>query len=392
MKHSFLIITLGFALACCTPMTMDLMEEVEYSVIDWENAGYSSLKKFDPMMENFEMIFSVVLDKKLIFRVASISYFTVDPNGDEVEASGLVYHPINKKSKGVIDFLPMAHLNRDGGTSEDLFVAEGMLALLGYTVIVPDLLGSGVSKHMMVPFLMTQNTGKVACDMHRAAAQYLWDEFRYALPAETTILGYSLGGSAALATQKHFEKYYANSVKVKEVHAGGGAYDLEAAFLAYAKSEISEYPAIPHTILAFDHYYQLGLDYSKIFSGDLLKDNNYETWLHGEYDAAILKELLGVNLRNYMHEDFFKPFNQQNDELKKLHPLLSENSVTEGWRPKAPIYLSHSKSDAVVPVASAEAALSKFRKAGANISLITYPGDHYTVGYTYFIRSLLRSL
>ncbi|MCL2502521.1 MAG: alpha/beta hydrolase [Bacteroidales bacterium] len=202
MKRSLFLVTLAVAFACCTPTPMDLMEEVEYSVTDWENGGYSSLNKFDPMMANFEMIFNLVLDKNLIFRVASITYPTEDPNGNRVEASGLVYHPVNKKSKGVVDFLPMAHLNRDGGTSEDLFVAEGMLALLGYTVIVPDLLGSGASKEMMVPFLMTDNTGRVACDMHRAAAQYLWDEFRYALPAQTTILGYSLGGSAALATQK----------------------------------------------------------------------------------------------------------------------------------------------------------------------------------------------
>ncbi|MCL2502664.1 MAG: alpha/beta hydrolase [Bacteroidales bacterium] len=392
MTRTYYFLLLGGILACCTPMDMFHMESIDYSVTHWETADFSSLTKFDPMMENFETIFSLVLDKKLIFRVAAISYPTVCPDGEHVTASGLVYHPINKKSKGVIDFLPMAHLNRDGGTSEELYAAEGMLALLGYTVIVPDLIGSGASKDKIVPFLMVENTGRVAYDMRRAAAQYLWDEFRYELPQKTTILGYSLGGSAALAAQKYYEAHHPHSVKVKEVHAGGGAYDLSAAFAAYAQAGVSEYPAIPHTILAFDHYYKLDLDFSYIFSGDLLENDNYRTWLHGEYDAAILKDLLGYNLHSYMHEDFFKPMDQQNDMLKKLHPLLPLNSVSEGWRPKAPIYLYHSKSDVIVPFANAEVALRKLRRVGANISLVSYPGDHYTVGYLYFIRSILRFL
>jgi len=392
MKKVFYFLIMASSFVGCTQMDMFESATIEYCVTNWESADFSSLTKFDPMMENFESIFSIILDKTITFRVAAITYPTVDPNEEEVTASGLVYHPLNKKSKGVVVFMPMAHLNRGGGTSEELYVAEGMLALLGYTVIVPDLIGSGASKDRMVPFLMTENTGRVTYDMHRAAAQYLLDEFKYILPAETVILGYSLGGSAALATQKYYETYHSNVVKVKEVHAGGGAYDLAAAFEAYAQTGKSEYPAIPHTILAFDHYYNLNLDYHKIFSGDLLENDNYLTWLHGEYDAAILKDLLGYDLHAYMHEDFFLPTHQQNEEFKKLHPLLSLNSVSEGWRPKAPIYLYHSNSDVIVPVASAKAALKKLRKAGANIALSIYPGDHYTVGYLYFIRSILRCL
>jgi pimeloyl-ACP methyl ester carboxylesterase len=392
MKRILFILTLSFALADCTPVDMFQMELIEYSVINWESADFSSLQKFDPMMESFEGLLSVLLDKKLTFRVAAISYSTVDPNGEPVTASGLVYHPLNKKSKGVIDFMPMAHLNRDGGTSEELYVAEGMMALLGYTVIIPDLIGSGISKDKMVPFLMSENTGRVAWDMHRAAAQYLWDQFKYALPAETTLMGYSLGGNAALSAQRHIETFHSKVVKIKEVYAGGGAYDLPVGFAAYARSGITEYPAVPHAILAFDHYYQLDIDYSQIFTGSLLENNNYQTWFHGEYDSGKLKELLGFNLHAYMHEDFFKPFEQQNNEFKKLGKYLHENSVTEGWRPKAPIYLFHSNADVIVPVECAEAALKKLSKAGAQVVLYKYPGDHYTVGYLYFVRSMLRYL
>ena len=392
MRCSYSVLFLNFLLACCTPTPMDKMEGIEYSVLNWEVAGFSSLKKFDPMMESFEGLLSFFLDKNFTFHVAAISYPTVDPNGEPVTASGLVYHPLNRKSKGVIDFMPMAHLNREGGTSEELYVAEGMMALLGYTVIIPDLIGSGVSKEKMVPFLMAENTGRVAWDMHRAAAQYLWDQFKYALPAETALMGYSLGGNAALAAQRHYETFHSNVVKIKEVHVGGGAYDLPAGFAAYARTGISGYPCVPHTILAYDHYYKLDLDYSQIFTGALLENNNYQTWFHGQYDAEKLKELLGFNLHGYMHEDFFKPLEQQNSEFKKLQKYFPENSVSEGWRPQAPIYLYHSDEDDIVPVECAEAALKKLRKAGGNVALNKYPGDHYTVGYLYFVRSMIRLL
>ncbi|MCL2727251.1 MAG: hypothetical protein FWD56_02570 [Bacteroidales bacterium] len=393
MKRAFFITTLGVILACCTPMQMDQMEYIDYSVEKQETADFSDLDNFDPLLKDFKD-FLFFLDKKMVFRVAAISYQTVDPNGQPVKASGLVFHPLNKKSKGVIDFLPTAHMDSEGGGTDELYAIEGILILLGYTVIIPDLLGSGISKDMQIPFLMAENTGRVAYDMRRAAAQYLWDEFRYVFPYETTIMGYSLGGSAALATQKYYESRHANTVKIKEVHASSGAYDLVAAFEAFAKSGYSDYPAIPNIILAFKRYYfddrGLEFDISQIFKGDLLA--NYQDWYGGQYTSPEIMEKLGTNLRAYLHEDFFKPFDQQNETIKSLHPYLKENSVSEGWRPKAPIYMSHAKVDTYVPIECAEVAVKNLRRAGANISFISYPGDHLTVGALWFVRSLIRFL
>ncbi|MCL1974224.1 MAG: hypothetical protein FWG54_05350 [Bacteroidetes bacterium] len=390
MKRILFFFALCIALFHCTPM--DRMDALEYVVLDSEMADFYDLNKFDPMMENFAGLFNIVLDNKLTFSVAAIAYPTVDPNGEEVWASGLVYHPLNRKSKGVIDFLPMAHLNREAGSSEQLFITEGMLALLGYTIIIPDLLGSGSSKECMKSFLMAENTGRVSYDMHRAATQYIWDEFRVRLPAETTIMGYSLGGSAALATQKYFETHHANTVKVKEVFAGGGVYDLPVAFEAYAQSGVSGYPAIPLAIIAFDYYYKLNLDYSQVFTGSLLADDHYKIWLSGDYTAEELKEIIGTDLHGYLHPDFFEPFGQQNSEIEKLYPFLQENSLTEGWRPKAPIHLSYAHADIIVPAVCAEVAAQKLRKAGGHVSCAGYPGDHYTVGYLYYIRSMIHFL
>ncbi|MDR2585419.1 MAG: alpha/beta fold hydrolase [Prevotellaceae bacterium] len=388
MKHFslFFLFSLGLLLVCCTPM--DQIEPLAYKLLKYESADFSSLDKFEHrglnVSEYGDILFFV--DKKITYGVAAIEYTTVDPNNNQVQASGLVYHPINKKSKGIVEMLPFANLDLEG-PSDKLFTIEGLPIFRGYTVIVPDLLGFGVSNNIKAPFLMTENTGRVAYDMRRAAANYLWEQFRYQIPSETVIAGYSSGGSAALATQKYYEMYHSNTIKIKEVYAGGGAYDLPAAFAAFAKTEFSDFPAIPHTIFAFDHYYDLHLDFSQIFKDEFHLDSY--NWYYGDYSTD-KDEKLGTDVRAYMHDDFFKPFDQQNQELKKLHPYLLLNSVSEGWKPKAPIYLYHANDDTYVPHECAEAAVKKFRKAGANISLISYPGNHGTVAVIYLLRLLIR--
>jgi len=393
MKRLLFTLALCISLAGCTSLNMDQIEFNDYSVVKQETTDFSGLGNFHSLLGDLKD-FLFFLDKNLIFRVAALSYPTVDPNGKEVIASGLVFHPISKKSKGVIDFLPTAHMDSEGGGTDELFAVEGILILMGYTVIIPDLLGSGISKDMQIPFLFAENTGRVAYDMRRAAAQYLWDEFRYQMPAETIIMGYSLGGSAAIATQKYYETRHANTVKVKEVYASSGAYDLEIAFQAFAKTGFSDYPAIPNTILGFKHYYfderGLELDLSQIFKGDLLA--NYTDWYSGKYTSFEILDMIGTDLHAYLHEDFFKPVEQHNDALKSLYPHLRENSLITGWCPKAPIYMTHAYGDSYVPTECADAAVKYFRRAGANISYIKYPGTHDTIGYLWFLRSILHFL
>ena len=389
MKNTHIFLILGMALIGCTPM--DRMESISYRVFEYVESDFTELNKLNPFLGDFtDLLF--FMDKSLIFSITALEYETVDPFGNTVTASGLVYHPINKKSRGVIDFLPTAHLEKTGGGTDEIYAIEGVLILLGYTIIMPDLLGSGKSKDIPIPFLMVENTGRVTYDMRRAAARYLWDQFEYVIPSETIIMGYSLGGSAALATQKYYETNYAHTVKVKEVYASSGTYDLPAAFEAFAQTGVSEYAAIPNVIVAFNHYYDLRLDLSQIFKDVLLDPTIRNNFLYGEYNSSAQGRILGHDLHLYMHDDFFKPLEEQNEELQKLYPYLVKNSTTEGWRPQAPIYMTHATPDTYVPVECAEAAVKKLRRAGANISFMTYPGDHLTVGYLFFLRSIFHFL
>ena len=395
MKHNFFIFLSSALFFGCTSLSMDKVEYANYSILHSEDSGFFDIGKFGThdvgilgLDNHTELLF--FLDKNITYRAAVIKYMTEDPDGNPIEASGLVFHPLNKKSKGVVVSLPTARIG-SVGPSDEIFAIEGVMVYRGYTVIMPDLLGFGVSKgSTKAPFLMTHNTGKVTYDMHRAAAQYLWDTFAYSIPSKTTIVGYSLGGSAALSVQKYYETYQSHSIKVKEVHAGGGAYDLPTAFSVFSQTRYSEYPSIPKTILTFDHFYHLNIDFEKVFVGELL--NNYQDWYSGIYSIAELMERLGSNIESYMHPDFFKPMGQQNEEFEKLYPYLVENSVSMGWSPKAPVYLIHAKNDTYVPVECAQVAVRNFRRSGSNVSFTIYPSNHLLIGLFYFFETLLRYL
>ena len=394
MKRFFSILLLGSLLACCTKMDSIDLNGVFYEVINDDDVDFSMTPLFDPTLGDLSKYFFFI-DKDIIFRAAAIKYKTVLPdNTTEVWASGVVYHPINKKSRGVIDFMPTAHLERGGAGSELLYAIEGVLAFQAYTIIMPDLIGCGISDNHPMPFLMVENTGRVSYDMRQAAAKYLLEEFGYELPAETVIMGYSLGGSAALATQKYYETHHANTIKVEKVFASSGVYDLPVAFEAFSKSGLSEYVAIPSTIFGLNHYYNLNLDYTKIFIGEL-KDNlinDNGSWLFGpgRLKAQQIINKLGRHIDNYMHPDFFLSWeDQKSTEFGKLHNVMIENSISRGWRPKAPIYMTHCFEDTYVPLECAEAAIANFRKAGANVSFFSYPGTHNTVGYLFFLNLIL---
>ena len=392
MKRLQLLFLFCITIVGCAPMHMDIadFDDITYTIIKEDDVDFSMTPLFDPTLGDLSKYFFFV-DKDLIFRAAAIEYETVLPdNVTKVKASGVIYHPINRKSRGVFDVMPIAHLTSGVSASDVLYSIEGVLAFEGYTIIMPDLIGFGSSSNHPMTFLIAESTGRVSYDMHRAAAKYLWDRFNYLLPVETIIMGYSLGGSSALAAQKYFETHHSQTVKVKEVYASSGVYDMQVAFESFAKSGISEFVAIPNTIYALNHYYNLGLDFDNIFIGTLR--DNFEKWLFGpeKLKAQEMIDKLGKEIKYYMHPDFFKSWEEQKGtEFGKLHDAMIENSISRDWKPKAPITITHCVSDTYVPLENAEAAVKSFRNAGANVSFTIYPGTHNTVGYLYFLRMIL---
>ncbi|HQB56586.1 MAG TPA: hypothetical protein PKW78_06945, partial [Bacteroidales bacterium] len=284
------------------------------------------------------------------FRAVVITYNTTDPFGNPVIADGTIYYPLDCEIRGVVEMSGIAHMSKDAGSSEDIPVLEGLPVLVGYAVLLPDMIGYGKygnTKEMPHPFMMKDNLGKVAWDMRQASSEY-FRALGYIVPQRTIIAGYSYGGGVGLAVARYYQEHHWDEVYIERVVVGGGACDLNATFRGFAANPICTYPLLPGVIMSLDHYYGLDLDYTMIFQGPLAE--NYATWYDRTRNASGLVALIGEDMRNYMHPDFFKPIEESNPEFQKLQPILDMNSAVDGWVPKMPIYLYHSTEDLYVPV------------------------------------------
>lgn len=358
---------------------LDILKEGDFSIRE----VFVEIKKDFPAL-NLTRI-KPVLEAlfKMRVRITAISYNTVDPKGTPVVSSGIIIRPINRKPRGVLHFLPSANIDKFGSGSDALLIFEGALAFLGYIVIIPDLLGNGVTKDTVeYPFLMADNTGRVAYDMHRAAMEYFLAILGHRLQKHISVGGYSMGGSGALALIRHIEKENPSDIIIDRAIIGGGIYDLNIAFEEFAKTGFAQYPAAPGIFKAYDIWYDLNLDYSKVFRGPLLE--NMHSWLDRTHYRDQLTEWIGQDLYKYMHPDFFTA--DRNQEIKKLWDKFRKNSLVDGWTPKTKIIFSHASDDLSVPTRVATYAYEQFRKRGAPVRIRYGKGGHYEFGKWYFLR------
>ena len=335
---------------------------------------------------DFSMLESVtdLFDMEIRVRVTAISYHTKDPEGNPVLASGIIVQPLNIPSRGVIHVPPTTPLSSLEGGSDLLIITEGVFAFLGFTVIIPDLIGSGISSKLPQPFLFTDHTGAVCYHMHLAAMEYCARYTSDPLPAEISIFGYSGGATGAVSMLKYIENLDAPALKVKQLFAGGGVYDLKNTFNVLKERGYAEYPLAPLLIVSMDHWYGLDLDYSRVFKGALLA--NREDWLDMTRNAAQMKELINPDLHSYLHPDFFTP--EGNPEINKLEQTLSLHSLLGGWDTKTRIFLGHARDDLSVPFSETEALFNSLITK-TNVSFVTGSGGHYDYGIQFFISACI---
>lgn len=348
---------------------------------------------------------TTVFDKKfseIIYGVA-LSYNTTDPFGNPVVATGVFFYPKNLKVKGVLEIPPIANMHKDDVAS--LYIKDKKLALesmpcaMGYIVLNPDFIGVRYTDHWPRPYLLAENTGLAALDFRKAVSEYLWQIERYRLPKRSTLVGYSLGGSTSLAIAAYYEQHN-TGIKVDQIYTGGGVYDALEAFQAFRRTERSEYQAIPQVIMAMNHYYNLNLDFTKIFVNGMENPemnpnpeeggDGYAWWFSGQQDMNAIHWRWGSDLRTYMHPDFFNE--ELTGEFLKLKEPLEQNSIVyNGWVPGpfTEVYLTHSKEDNFIPVESADLLYREYKKRGCAIHYNRTTGTHGDAALEFILSGLL---
>ena len=329
-------------------------------------------------------------------RGVSLSYRTTDPFGEPVTATGAFFYPRDLKPGGVVEIPPIALMHNDEAPSLYVerreFSFESVPCMLGYITINPDFLGVRYTEEWPRPYLIVNNAGVVAYHMRKAVEEYLLITENYQLDNRSIIMGYSLGGSTSMAMAWYYEEN-PTGITVDRVYTGGGVYDGIEAFRAYVRTGRNDYQSIPMVIIGFDKYYNLDLDYTKIFANGMENPVNspdpeeggdgYAWWFSGERTLSSIIQRWGSDLHRYMHQDFFNP--QLDGEFLKLKEPLEVNSIVYNWTPKPmlEIHLIHSAQDNLIPVECADLLYNEYRKRGCAISYDRTTGDHFQAGFKF---------
>ena len=283
-------------------------------------------------------------------------------------------------------------------------------------VILPDYQGYGLTRNEAHPYLVEDVTARQSVDALRYGIELyktckkkrakIRDDWK------TLCVGYSQGGAVAMACQRFIET---NSLDT-DLHLGGsvcgdGPYNPIATLRTYlAEDKVYMPVALPLIIKgmldyspymrrhkASDYFNKRFLDTGILdwiaqkekTLGDihmqLRKTFNFKRDERGDYLKA--SEILKPEAFAFMAKKMKGEPTGKNPKYEDLYAALAENNLTEGWKPKYPIYLLHSRTDEVVPIANAESAYNNMRTdAKPNIIKYTYlnKGNHGDTGKAFY--------
>ena len=316
--------------------------------------------------------------------LAAIRYNTTGVDGKPIEASGLVLIP-----SGITAYdhlVSIQHVTTDIGKapSETGFTFEMAPVLFGHPVAMADYLGYGITQtaDMQHPYLHPETTGTACADMIEAAIEYL--DYKQITPKADVLdlVGYSQGGTSTVATLLELEKR-GKSASIREVHAGGGVYDLEGTihyFRALGAQPYAQPGFIPYLFRGIMYGDGLELDAHQLYHPRIF-ENGLDA-LFGTSPLSKWHSALGRDLTQIVHPDFYKTADARNNpDLDALLQAFRKNSLLNGRAPQTPLLLYHTRADEYVPFLNVEAAVQTW----SNAQLIELKASDHTLGCIEFM-------
>lgn len=315
-------------------------------------------------------------------RVDALSYRSVDPQGKNIVASGIISYPKEGDIRGVVVGQHFTILSNSEAPSVCMFLPESLFSMLGYAVISTDYIGYGKTADLPHPYLHVESTGQLTVDMIFAAREYM-ASIGKSIDRPMYVVGYSQGGQAALAFQKVAEEKYSDKLSLIKVFAGGGPYDLTGTYDELIHTDYTGYPcSVPFISIGLDYGDNLNINFANIFKEPLL--SNYQEWYNSKkYKSTEVNEFIGSNvISDFMSDAMFTP--DRNADIDKLYTSLMKNSLVN-WNPKTEIWMLHAKNDTYVPYLNAENAYKSFLRQGCKITFESGEGDHMDVILKFYL-------
>lgn len=310
--------------------------------------------------------------------VHAIRYNTVDPNGNPVVASGIIYYPLNTESKGVVEIVPINRSKIDCGTLY-YYAPEALGVVLGYACIMPDLIGCGSTENLPIAYLQHENCAQVCADMRKAAEEYIYLKYHHEISKETYIFGYSLGGPGAMMLDRLYTQHPELGVKVKSVFSGGGAYEPLLVIEQQLSASRCDYAITPNILWSINQYENLNLNFEDIFVGELKQ--NYKEWCNGYMPIAELTGRLGTDINGYISKTFANEV-LNGTKYKYLLDAIKSKNVPLDWIPESKVYLYHANDDYYVATACSDKLNKYLVSKGVDVQYKKVDEHHIMVGAT----------
>jgi len=273
-----------------------------------------------------------------------VTYLTVDGQGRQIAASGLVAVP-EKPANALSPVLSYQHatIKRQADAPSRLSDIAGppvVLASLGYIVLAADYVGYGVSSSAPHPYLLSAPSASAVIDF-LTAAKY-WRQTQHVPDNKQLFLtGYSEGGYVTMATHRALQAGTStHRSELVRVVAGAGPYNVGAAM---------------DQLLAI-----LRRDYAPL--GQLL-DPEFLKFL-SDADRRHARDLLMALSLGLDAEVTFMPTVIDN-YLADDRLAIGTFSDVFDWAPQIPVNLFHGRDDQTVPYLSASSTLQAMQSRGA---------------------------
>ncbi len=380
-QYFILLVLFAFALTGCKKEEADPTPAPTYERGDISKSNLTATYTANEIQQIFDAAnVTIPFDLNFDVKVLSVSYYTIDGNGNQMITSGAFFIPQGTDNLALLSFQHGTESKRDRVASVlPTNSTEGVIALMtasmGYMTVVADYPGFGVS-NVMHPYFHAESLTPCVIDFMRAGKSYS-SENHITLDGRVFLSGYSEGGYLTLLTQKEIEEKHANEFSLTAVAPMAGLYDLKGTvdtIMASADYVTTAYVA--YFLTAYNEIY--GWDRL----GDIFKDP-YAVKMPALFDGSktwgeIINQL-PATFSEMMNPDFVSDYNNGNEP--ELIMALQENTFLN-WTPQTPIHFFHGDADVTAYYQNVLTAIEKFTANGAtDIHLTTIPGGtHETAG------------
>lgn len=318
---------------------------------------------------------------ELKWRSVSYNYWSVDELGNDIKLSARAYWACaDNKDLNPTNILLCPHYTiTDNAACPTMTNSYEAMFLCGDNLLImPDYLGFGVTKDHVQPYINHNLCAQNCIDALTAGYKVFSQNTKASLEEnfKLCVVGASQGAGNALATHKWLDTHpdFADTWHFAYTFCCAGPYSPTVTFERYFEQEQLSLPcAIPLTLKAMIAAYPdvLGKWTEDDFYSDdyvnNLKPKIDQMIASKEYSTGDLnKEFLqryagngenGVRLSDILSSD---ALNRDSELCKALFKCLADNDLTKDWTPTHHIYITHDRTDDVVPFANAEAVANAF--------------------------------